>query len=129
MVDELRVAEHYASKNLFNIIKQGLIKDGVDLDLVSPEDLSAVDEFHIGGIAGTRFVSEKLDLSNTSKVLDIGCGLGGPARFIAETYKSSVTGIDLTPSYIKTGVALNELVGLTDKVNLLTASALEIPFL
>ena len=128
MVNELRVAEHYASKNLFNIIKQGLIKNGVDLDLVSPEDLSAVDEFHIGGIAGTRFVSEKLDLSNTSKVLDIGCGLGGPARFIAETYKSSVTGIDLTPSYIEAGVALNELVGLSGKVNLLTASALEMPF-
>ena len=128
MVNELRVAEHYSSKNLLNFIKKGLIKEGVDLDWVSSEDLNAVDEFHIGGITGTRFVSDKLDLSNTSKVLDIGCGLGGPARFIAETYKSSVTGIDLTPSYIETGVALNELVGLTDKVSLLTASALDIPF-
>ena len=128
MVNELRVAEHYSSKNLLNFIKKGLIKEGVDLDWVSSEDLNAVDEFHIGGITGTRFVSDKLDLSNASKVLDIGCGLGGPARFIAETYKSSVTGIDLTPSYIETGVALNELVGLTDKVSLLTASALDIPF-
>lgn len=128
MVNEVRVSEHYSRKDLFKIIKQGLIKQGIDLDLVSPEDLNAVDEFHIGGIEGTRFVSDKLDLLSTSKVLDIGCGIGGPARFIAETYQSSVTGIDLTPSYIEAGVALNELVGLSGKVNLLTASALEMPF-
>tara|TARA_B110000467_G_scaffold117645_1_gene108508 strand:- start:287 stop:1111 length:825 start_codon:yes stop_codon:yes gene_type:complete len=128
MVNEVRVSEHYSRKNLFKIIKQGLIQEGVDLDLVSPEDLSSVDEFHIGGIEGTRFVSDKLGLSSMSKVLDIGCGIGGPARFIAETYKSSVTGIDLTASYVKAGVALNELVGLSGKVNLLTASALEMPF-
>jgi 2-polyprenyl-3-methyl-5-hydroxy-6-metoxy-1,4-benzoquinol methylase len=103
MVNELRVAEHYSSKNLLNFIKKGLIKEGVDLDWVSSEDLNAVDEFHIGGITGTRFVSDKLDLSNTSKVLDIGCGLGGPARFIAETYKSSVTGIDQRDPTVASG--------------------------
>lgn len=128
MVNEINVAKHYDKSDLYEVIKKGLLESGLILDSLSSQDLSMVDEFHIGGTSGTKFVTEKLSSTETSKILDIGCGIGGPARFLAENSNCSVTGIDLTASYIETGNKLTKLVGLEDKVQLVSASALEIPF-
>lgn len=56
---------------------------------------------HIGGAKATEFVLNKITLKPDMKVLDIGCGVGGPAIFAAEKYGCHVTGIDLTPDFIQ----------------------------
>ena len=61
-------------------------------------------------------------------MLDVGCGLGGPARYVADKYGCSVTGIDLTDEYVKTGQAINEWVGLNERIALQRGSALDLPF-
>ena len=128
MINESKVAKHYEKPNLYDVIVQGLQDTGLALDSLSSENLSMVDEFHIGGTSGTKFVTEKLSYSENSKILDIGCGIGGPARFLAENSNCSVTGIDLTSSYIETGNKLTKLVGLEHRVQLVNASAIELPF-
>ena len=55
-------------------------------------------------------------------------GLGGTSRFVAKRYSSKVTGIDLTPEYIKAGEALCSWVGLDNLVDLHQGSALSMPF-
>ncbi|MDH5658966.1 MAG: methyltransferase domain-containing protein [Nitrosopumilus sp.] len=62
------------------------------------------------------------------KVLDVGCGLGGSARYIANEHGCSVIGIDLTDEYIDVANKLTELVNLTDKVSFRQGNALELPF-
>ena len=94
----------------------------------TPQDLSEVDEFHIGGIDATRFVSAALAPWASRKILDIGCGIGGPARFIAVDTGCHVTGIDLTESFVETGNHLSRLVGLEEHVMLNTGIALALPF-
>lgn len=128
VVNEVKVVKHYQKPNLYEEIVQGILKSGLALESLSSEDLSMVDEFHIGGTSGTKFVTEKLSYSENSKILDIGCGIGGPARFLAKSSNCFVKGLDLTPSYIETGNRLTKLVGLEDKVKLVNASALDIPF-
>ena len=128
MVNESKVEKHYEKPNLYEVIVKALQDTGLALDSLSLENLSMVDEFHIGGTSGTKFVTEKLNYSENSKILDIGCGIGGPARFLVEISNCSVTGIDLTSSYIETGNKLTKLMGLEDRVQLVKASALEIPF-
>ena len=59
------------------------------------------------------------------KVLDIGCGIGGTARYLASQFGCQVTGIDLTAEFIETGNRLCERTGLADKIQLIQASALE----
>jgi SAM-dependent methyltransferase len=61
-------------------------------------------------------------------VLDLGCGLGGPSRFIAGEYGSDVTGIDLIPEFIQTASAITEQVGLTDRVRFQIGNILDLPF-
>jgi SAM-dependent methyltransferase len=91
------VSKHYAGYDVLARIRAGLTQMGLDPDRVSPEALKPVDEFHIGGAEATAALLAKLDIRPETEVLDIGSGIGGPARMIAGRYECRVTGIDLSP--------------------------------
>ena len=92
-----RVASHYSENlELADAIAQKLRSVGKDLNKLMTADLVAVDEFHIRGRKATLELGERMKLNARSHVLDIGSGLGGPARTLAETYGCRVTGLDLT---------------------------------
>ncbi|HJM82003.1 MAG TPA: methyltransferase domain-containing protein [Nitrospinota bacterium] len=128
MISENKVSTHYANSKLTQAIKKGLASLGLDENSVTINDLAPVDEFHIGGREGTKIFMEKLDISSASKVLDVGCGIGGACRFAVENYGCSVIGVDLTNDYVATGENLNKWVGLDNKIKLLQGSALDMPF-
>lgn len=95
MVDH--VARHYSENlELADVITQSLRNAGKDLNKLTTTNLAMVDEFHIRGRKATLELAAKMNLNADSRVLDIGSGLGGPARTLAETYGCRVTGIDLT---------------------------------
>ena len=125
---EQTVSEHYSNKGLLGKIYKGLKKLGIDKNQLTQSDLSSFDEFHIGGSEGTLMLAEKLTMNASSSVLDIGCGIGGPARFLSSEFGCKVSGIDLTADFVTTGNSLTDQVGLSDKVKLIEASALNIPF-
>ncbi|MEC8153315.1 MAG: methyltransferase domain-containing protein [Pseudomonadota bacterium] len=127
-IDEARVEAHYTRENLLSTIRDGLTAAGFDPDSPDASALSAVDEFHIGGSEASRFVGEALGATSGLRVLDIGCGIGGPARFMASTFGCRVTGIDLTADYVAVGNQLSAMVGLAEAVTLQQASALDLPF-
>ncbi len=95
---------------------------------MQPDDLAPVEEFHIGGRKATAHAVEKMSLNEDQHVLDVGCGIGGAARYIAAQNGCAVTGIDLTPEYIEIAKTLTELTGLHDRVNFDVSSALSMPF-
>ena len=125
---EKAVSDHYSNSDLLTNIYQALTALGLQQDSLTPSALSAVDEFHIGGSEATKILAEKLSLKASDKVLDIGCGIGGPARFIANMIGCNVRGIDLTADYVKVGNELNRVVGLEEQVELTQGSALEMAF-
>ncbi len=92
------------------------------------EDLALVDEFHIGGRPATTELCEQLDVLPESKVIDIGCGIGGAARFISSTFGCRVAGIDLTPEYIDVARTLSDWTGLAEQLRFEAGSALDMPF-
>ncbi len=75
------VAGHYAHGNLAAAILAGLAAAGSDLDHLTVDDLAPVDEFHIGGRRATAELAAQLPLASGMKLLDIGSGLGGAARW------------------------------------------------
>jgi ubiquinone/menaquinone biosynthesis C-methylase UbiE len=125
---ESAVSRHYGRGDIKTRILDALKDAGADLDRLKLEDLAPVDEFHIGGRAATEYILAKIPLGKDHHVLDIGCGIGGAARFVASASGCRVTGIDLTPEYIDAANALTERVGLADRVRFETASALALPF-
>ncbi len=94
----------------------------------SPKELAPLDHFHGRGLAATREIADLLDPAAGSHILDIGCGIGGPARFIAESRACRVSGIDLTPAFVEAALALTAATGQQDVVDLRQASALDLPF-
>ena len=120
------VARHYHSGHLLKRISDGCVA----LDLTPPishDALAPVDEFHIGGRRATEPFVKSLQLSKDGRVLDLGSGLGGPARFVAATTGAHVTGIDLTPEFVETGRALTEWTGLADRIEHVEGSVLDLP--
>jgi SAM-dependent methyltransferase len=125
---ERQVAAHYGRGNLERLILDALEASGKDIERLAPSDLSGADEFHLGWRAATEDLARHLGLTSAMHVLDIGSGLGGPARYFAQTYGCRVTGIDLTPEYVETANALTRRCGLADRVAFQNASALSMPF-
>ena len=123
-VIETTVAEHYGKTGLLDRILAGLKASGADPERLQPDDLAPVEEFHIGGRTATAHALAAMSLTGREHVLDIGCGIGGTARYISGQTGCKVTGIDLTPEYIATAEALTKLTGQEDKVRYETASAL-----
>ncbi|MFM9873905.1 MAG: SAM-dependent methyltransferase [Fimbriimonadaceae bacterium] len=127
-MNEKLVSEHYESGKLLDLILRGLKESGKDIENLEVGDLSPVDEFHIRGRESTVELAEKADLSSGMRVLDVGCGIGGSARYLASEYGVRVSGVDLTREFIEVGQKLNQMVGMSDVVDLQVASALELPF-
>lgn len=122
------IAAHYERDNLADAIVAALEADGKDLSALSIDDLQMVDEVHSRGRETTLQVVALTDFSPEHNVVDLGSGLGGPARYIAKTFGCQVTGIDLTGSFVDAANRLSELLGMTDSTDFQSGSALETPF-
>ncbi len=123
------VARHYAAGgDLAARIAERLQAAGKDLTTLTTADLAAVDEFHIRGRQATLEVAQALNLASGSHVLDIGSGLGGPARTLAETHGCRVTGIDLTPAFCEAAATLSGWVGLGGLTTFQQGDATRMPF-
>lgn len=122
------VAQHYGDADLLSRILSALEADGYDLERLQSEDLAPVEEFHIGGRESTKYAVAKMSLTAAQRVLDIGCGIGGAARYMASAFGCNVNGIDLTPEFISCGQDLTKRLRLQELVKLDVASALDLPF-
>jgi len=125
---DARIDNHYGFGGIMEKIEAGLKAAGKDINSLTVDDLAPIDQFHTRGRESTLEVAGLAKLKSSDLVLDVGCGLGGTARFLAEQYKCNVAGIDLTEEYISVGKRLTELVGLSNCVELRQGSALEIPY-
>lgn len=118
------VADHYTHGTLLEAIRQGVEQLGKTEASVTLEDLGPVEEFHIGGRLASADFLDQLDLAADDSVLDVGCGLGGVARFAASRYGSHITGIDLTEEFIETGRVMNDWLNLQERIALQQGSAM-----
>ncbi|MEM1385392.1 MAG: class I SAM-dependent methyltransferase [Pseudomonadota bacterium] len=124
---EDRVASHYTTDALIQRIQGALGQLGIDISAATPADLKLVDEFHTGGLEATLDLLDQLEIGSATRVLDIGCGIGGTARAVTERYGCQVTGVDLTPAFVETAAALTDMVGLSGQTTFRQGSALALP--
>jgi len=122
------VAVHYHKPALLNSILSALREEGKDPDNLKPQNIIGVGELHIRGHEATRELAMQMGLTHEMKVLDVGCGVGGPSRFLAAQYGCHVTGIDITEEFCKTARDLAERVRLRDHLTYRQADALDLPY-
>jgi sarcosine/dimethylglycine N-methyltransferase len=114
--------------NLQTRIAQALVSEGKTTDALVLEDLAGVDELHVGGLETIRPIIGSLDVGSGDVTLDLGSGLGGPARFVARETGSRVVGVDLSTETTQAGNVMSGWVGLTDQVELDVADVCDVPY-
>jgi len=122
------VRDHYRATGLTDRLKAVLAKLGPEDQLIRPEQLAPLDQFHTRGVLATVELAELTGIDVGTAVLDVGSGVGGPARFLAATYGCRVTGIDLSEPFVEAARYLTMRTGQTEKVDFELGSALEMPF-
>ena len=125
---EESINRYYGQPDLSANILAALQRAGKDLDALTRNDLAPFEEFHLRGRAATMELATAAGLHEGMAVLDVGSGVGGPARTLAAEFGCRVTGLDLTEEYCRAAEMLTSRVGLSDKVTIRQGNALDMPF-
>lgn len=118
----------YAMSDIAGRIIAALEDAGIPPEDWTPAVLGPADQIHGGGLAQTEAHAALVEIAADMDVLDIGCGIGGPARYFATEFGCRVTGIDLTEEYIEAARILTDKVGLADRVTFDCGNATELPY-
>jgi len=122
------IAEHWGQGDVYGMIVGTLERMGKPLDRLKIEDLSPVDHFHARGFPATVELADQLPVKAGQHLVDIGCGLGGPARYLAKRFDCRVSGIDITAPFVDAANKLSALVGLRDKVDARLGDGQRLPY-
>jgi SAM-dependent methyltransferase len=123
-----KVRDHYTATGLTDRIKSALATIAPESQTLTVAQLAPLDQFHTRGILATAELAGAAGLDSSTRVLDLGCGIGGPARYLAATFGCMVTGVDLSPGFIEAANYLTARCGLSDRVTFQVGDALHLPF-
>ena len=122
------VDAHYSRRHLDATVREALAAAGLADGPLTPDDLAPLDQFHVGGKAATVALARLADLRPGDRVLDVGGGLGGPARTLAHEFGCAVTVLDPADAYVRVGAWLTARTGLGDRVAFVRGSGTAPPF-
>jgi len=106
------ISQHYGSAGLPDRILSALKQAGKNANSLTVEDLAPLDQFHTRGLAATRELITFAGVKPGWRVLDVGSGLGGPARVLASEKNCHVTGVDITKEFCEVATMLSKLTRL-----------------
>jgi len=121
-------SRQWSDGGILDRILSALAAAGVDRDVLTVKALAPLDHFHARGFPASVELGDAMPIEAGHRLLDIGCGIGGPARYYAERFACHVTGIDITEDFIDAAKNLTELVGLEDSVELHLGDGSRLPF-
>ncbi len=122
------VSGHYTQPDLAAAILDALRLEGKNLDALTIDDLAPVDQFHVRGKLSTIELAQRAGIVPGQRILDVGGGLGGPARALATLFDCDVTVLDLTEEFCRVGEMLTAKLGLAQRVHHHLGNALDLPF-
>ena len=128
MVAEPDISGHYTSGKLMERLGAALREDGADPGRPTAEALAPYDQFHSRGIEATEELARPLAVKAGDRILDIGSGIGGPARYFAQRFGCRVAGIDLTAEFCDVARRLTRALALDGLVEFTQGNALTMPF-
>jgi len=122
------VRGHYGAVGLTERLRAALGVFGPEETPLAPEQLAGLDQFHTRGLAATADLADLAGIGADDAVLDVGSGVGGPARWLAASRGCQVIGVDLSEPFVEAAQYLTGRTGLKDQVSFRAGSALALPF-
>ena len=123
-----QVSGQWASGDTEARILEALHKTGLSPEQLSIDDLAPVDHIHALGFRATKEMAQALELQPGDRLLDVGSGLGGPARYMAQRFRCHVSGVDITPEWVALAQKLSEYTGFQDRVDFTVGDATALPY-
>ncbi|EBA07479.1 class I SAM-dependent methyltransferase [Sagittula stellata] len=128
MADSRNISDHWGTGDVYGRIVETMKAAGIDPDTVTIEQLAPVDHFHARGFPATQDLAEALPFREGQRIVDIGSGIGGPARYLARRFGCQVEGIDITAPFVDAANRLTDLVGMTGHVACVHGDGQALPF-
>ena len=128
MADKDSLSDHWGKEDLYEKIVSALTDSGKSLDAISIEDLAPVDHFHARGFPATVELADQLPIKAGDLLVDIGCGIGGPARYLSDRFNCQVSGVDITESFIEVANKLTALLRMEDQVTIDLGDGNQLPY-
>ncbi len=122
------VDAHYSRAGLGETVRGALAAAGMGEGRLTPGELAPLDQFHLGGVAATRALARLAGVGPGDAVLDVGGGLGGPARLLADEFGCAVVVVDPADAYVRVGAWLTTRAGLDGRVAFVHGSGTVLPF-
>lgn len=128
MTDAKAIADHWGRGDVYGLIVSALKKMSKPIEGLTMEDLAPVDHFHARGLPATVELADQLSIKAGQHILDIGCGLGGPARYMASRFQCRVSGIDITESFVDAANKLTALLQMEKQVRIELGDGVRLPY-
>jgi SAM-dependent methyltransferase len=128
MASARATADHWGQGDVYGLIVSALEKAGKPLAGLTVEDLAPVDHYHARGFPATVELADRLPIQPGSHILDIGCGLGGPARYLAQRFKCRVSGLDITEAFVEAANKLTALLHMEERVQVRLGDGHSLPY-
>jgi SAM-dependent methyltransferase len=128
MADAKAISEHWAQGDVYARIVAALEKMGKRMDALTVEDLAPGDHFHARGFPATVELADRLPVKAGDHIVDIGCGLGGPARYMAKRFDCRVSGIDITAPFVEAANKLSALLRMESQVDIQLGDGQQLPY-
>lgn len=128
MTNERSISDHWGTGDVYSRIIDAMKAAGIDPDTVTVEQLAPVDHFHARGFPATVELADSLPIKASQRLVDIGCGIGGPARYLAQRFGCKVDGLDITAPFVEAGNKLTALVRMQDSVKIEHGDGQNLPY-
>src|SRR6476620_981297 len=128
MTHSRAIADHWATGDVYALIVSALKKMSKPLDGLTVEDLAPVDHFHARGLPATTELADRLPIRAGQQIVDIGCGLGGPARYIAKRFQCNLNGIDITEPFVEAANKLTRRLHMESQVKIEHGDGQRLPY-
>ena len=128
MTNAKAIADHWGRGDVYGLIVSALNKMSKPLDSLTVEDLAPVDHFHARGFPATVELADRLPLKAGQHIVDIGCGLGGPARYLAKRFQCNVSGVDITEPFVEAANNLTALLRMERQVHIEHGDGQHLPY-
>lgn len=100
-------------ERIYNELEALGFADGVPLEV---ETLVAFDQYHYHGTRALDVATERLAIDAGTRVLEVGAGIGGPARYLAQSTGCNITALELQTDLDRVGRDLTARCGLADRI-------------
>ena len=128
MTGSRSISDHWGSGDVYSRILKALQAASISPEDVTVEKLAPIDHLHARGFAATKELADILPIKAGDRIIDIGCGIGGPTRYLAERFNCRVDGIDITEGFVQAANRLSALVGLQDRVRIKLGDGQKLPY-